>query len=55
MQKILQQNIDITGLSNFKTKAKTKYYYEINQIEDVFHLKDIINFSKENKLKLLFI
>lgn len=55
MQKILQQNIDITGLSNFKTKAKTKYYYEINQIEDVFHLKDIIDFSKENKLKLLFI
>jgi hypothetical protein len=55
MEKLLQKNVDITHLSNFKTKAKTKYYYEINQIEDVFHLKEIIDFSKENKLKLLFI
>lgn len=55
MEKLLQQNIDITHLSNFKTKAKTKYYYEINHIEDVFHMKDIIAFSKENNLKLLFI
>lgn len=55
MQKLLQQNVDISHLSNFKTKAKTKYYYEINHIEDVFYLKNIIDFSKENKLKLLFI
>lgn len=55
MQKLLQQNVDITELSNFKTKAKTKYYYEINDIEDVFHLKDIMNFAQEEKLKILFV
>lgn len=55
MQKLLQQNIDITELSNFKTKAKSKYYFEINDIEDVFHLKDIVDFSKEKNLKLLFV
>lgn len=55
MQNLLQENIDITTLSNFKTKAKTKYYYQINNIEDVFKLKDIIDFSKENSLKILFV
>lgn len=55
MQKLLKQNVDITGLSNFKTKAKTKYYYEINDISDVFNLKNILDFSKENNLKLLFV
>ncbi len=55
MYNLLQKNKDITHLSNFKTKAKTKYYYEINNIDDVFKLKDIIHFSQEQKLKLLFI
>ncbi|MDD5769373.1 MAG: UDP-N-acetylmuramate dehydrogenase [Candidatus Gracilibacteria bacterium] len=55
MQNLLQKDVDITNLSNFKTKAKTKYYYEINNINDVFNLKEIINFSKENNLKLLFV
>lgn len=55
MQKLLKQNVDISHLSNFKTKAKSKYYFEINDIEDVFLLKDVINFWKENNLKLLFV
>lgn len=52
---LLKKNIDITHLSNFKTKAKTKYYYEINNIEDVSKLKEILDFSLQNNLKILFI
>lgn len=52
---ILQKDIDITSLSNFKTKAITKYYFEINDISDVYSLVDIIEFSKENDLKVLFV
>ncbi len=55
MENTLIKDKDITHLSNFKTTAKTKYYYEINNIDDVFKLKDIIQFSQEQKLKLLFI
>lgn len=55
MENTLIKDKDIAHLSNFKTKAKTKYYYEINNIDDVFKLKDIIAFSKEQDLKLLFI
>jgi hypothetical protein len=32
---ILQQDIDITHLSGFRTKATTKYYFEINSIDDI--------------------
>jgi len=52
---ILQKDIDITHLSNYKTKATTKYYFEINNIEDVYELVDIIKFAKENDLKTLFV
>lgn len=48
-------NKDITDLSNFKTKAISKYYFEINNREDIKKLYDIYNFSKQSNLKLLFI
>ena len=51
----LKRDIDITNLSNFKTKAKTKYYYEINDIEDVYKLHEISVFCKENTIPFLFI
>jgi hypothetical protein len=35
MMDFLQKNTDITHLSNFKTPAKTKYYFEINKESDV--------------------
>jgi len=50
----LQKNKDITSLSNFKTKALAKYYFEINDLEDVKKLKEIQNFADKNDLKLLF-
>lgn len=52
---ILQKNIDITNLSNFKTKAKTKYFYEINNENDVKILPEIFDFAKKNNLKTLFV
>jgi UDP-N-acetylmuramate dehydrogenase len=55
MLNILKQNIDITNLSNFKTKAFTKYYYEINSESDILNLKTILEFSKKENLKTLFI
>lgn len=51
----LKQNFDITNLSNFKTKALTKYYYEINKLEDIERLKEINFFCKEKNISILFI
>ena len=51
----LQQNINITNLSNFKTKAFTKYYFEINTESDVLKLKEIFDFAEKENLKTLFI
>ncbi len=55
MLNYLQKNIDITSLSNFKTRASTKYYFEINSEKDVLKLKEINDFALENNLKILFI
>lgn len=52
---ILKKEIDITNLSNFKTKAKTKYFFEINKEEDLKDLIKVIKFSKENNFNTLFI
>jgi len=32
---ILEKNKDITDLSNFRTPAKAKYYYEISSEDDL--------------------
>ncbi len=53
--KYLIKDVDITKLSNFKTLAKTKYYFEINSRQDIDRLKDIYNYSKDNNLEILFI
>jgi len=51
----LQKNKDITSLSNFKTKAIAKYYFEINSEDDVLRLKEINDFAIEKWLKILFV
>ncbi|MDD3793270.1 MAG: UDP-N-acetylmuramate dehydrogenase [Candidatus Gracilibacteria bacterium] len=51
----LKTDVDITNLSNFKTKAKTKFYYEINTENDLDNLKEIYQFCKTNNLDYLFI
>ena len=53
--KILQKNKDITELSNFKTKAFAKYYFESNNRQDVDKLFDIVQFAKKENLKVLFV
>ncbi len=53
--KYLQRNIEVTSLSNFKTKAYSEYYFEINSLEDIEKLKEIQDFALDNKLELLFI
>jgi len=53
--KILQKNKDITELSNFKTLAKTKYYFEINNLEDVKKLSEIFSFAEKEENKILFV
>jgi len=46
---------DITELSNFKTQAKTKFYFEIRSRDDLDKLQEIYNFAKVNNLAVLFI
>ncbi len=46
---------DITELSNFKTKAKAKYYFEIHNRQDIKKLSDIYNYSKKNNINILFV
>lgn len=55
MENILIKNKDISYLSWFKTKAKSKYYFEINNINDVYKIKKIYDFAKNNNLKILII
>lgn len=51
----LKTNVDISHLSNFKTKAFSKYYYEVNTIWDLDNLSKIYNFSISNNLWFLII
>jgi len=53
--KILEKNKDITPLSNFKTPAVARYYFEVRDNEDVDRIFDIVQFAKENELKVLFV
>jgi len=55
MLEYLQKNKDITSLSNFKTRASAKYYFEINVLEEVYKLKEINDFAWKNNLKILFV
>lgn len=55
MLDFLQHNVDITKLSNFKTKAFAKYYFEIKVDSDIEKLSTILKFSKEKNIKILFV
>lgn len=51
----LEKDKDITELSNFKTKAKAKYYFEINSEKDIEKLKPIYEFSNLHNVKILIV
>ena len=55
MLNYLQKNVDISSLSNFRTPARSKYFFELKNTEDVKKLKDIKDFAKNNWLSILFI
>jgi hypothetical protein len=55
MLNFLQTDIDISHLSNFKTKAKTKYFFEIKNLDDVEKLSEIYDFAKSQKLQVLVV
>jgi hypothetical protein len=51
----IEKNKDISELSNFKTKAKTQYYYEINNLDQLDELKLIFKYINENNTQHLII
>lgn len=51
----LKTHVDITNLSNFKTPAVAKYYFEINTIEDLEKLPGIYLYAKDNNMNFLCI
>ncbi len=55
MLHFLDTNIDISHLSNFKTKAIAKYFFEISSREDVEKLKDLYEFAKQKNLWVLIV
>lgn len=55
MINFLEKNKDITNLSNFKTKAFSKYYFEINTKLDLDNLKQVLLFANNNNLKYIII
>lgn len=55
MLNYLQKNVDISELSNFRTPAKSKYFFELKTIDDVKKLKEIKDFADNNDASLLFI
>jgi hypothetical protein len=51
----IQKDVDISSLSNFKTKAFSKYYFEINTRQDIDMLVDIFKKVNKEKIPYLFI
>ncbi|MDF1682405.1 MAG: hypothetical protein P1U46_01175 [Patescibacteria group bacterium] len=52
---ILSENHDISNLSNFKTKAYAKFYYEINSLEDIKNISLLYKKSIEENIGFLII
>jgi hypothetical protein len=40
----IEENKDITHLSNFKTPAKVRYYFEVNKESDLKDLIEVVDF-----------
>ena len=53
--KQIQENIDITHLSNYKTPAHARFYFEISNMSDVEDVFDILTWAQKNKKKVLWI
>lgn len=51
----LLQNIDISHLSNYKTPALAKYYFEIRSEQDLNDVFQIVLWAKQEDIKVLWI
>ncbi len=50
---MIKENIDITELSNFHTKTKTRYFYEFTW--NIEELKQVLDFVKKKNLRKLIV
>ncbi len=55
MLDILQENINITHLSNYKTPATTRWYFELNTLQDIEFLSQIFDFVDKYNIPVLCI
>lgn len=55
MNCLLQENIDITHLSNYKTPAKARFFYAIKDESSLTKLHEVYSFAQENALPVLTI
>jgi len=55
MLDFIEKNKDITDLSNFRTKAKAQYYYEIDNIAQLKELKQVFKYIHKNNISHLII
>ncbi len=51
----LERNKDISTLSNFKTPAKTEYYFEVSTEDDIKKIFEIYQWAKMSHLPLLLV
>ena len=51
----LQKNKDITQFSNFKTPAFARWYFELNDMNQLSAFKDVIAFAHTQKLPILLL
>lgn len=55
MPPYLEQNKDITNLSGYRTKAITRYFFELKTLEDIPKIKEIQELAKSENLKIEYI
>lgn len=55
MWDFLKENIDITHLSNYKTPASARYYFEVNSESDVTKLSEIYEFCRQQDIPYLIV
>lgn len=48
--KYLKKNVDISNLSNFKTSATAKYFYDFRSIDQLSDLKKVLDFANKRDL-----
>lgn len=51
----LEKNRDITELSNFRTPAVARYFFEFSRVEDIQKIFEIYTWARENNLPVLLI